>query len=634
MTYKFLVILIIICQTLLAIESSGKAQEQDHVNVMSVMDSLSADAEVPATTDNWWIHDATQSQRSGVQQKTVSLQDLLMLALQHSAQIKVYSEVPLIRETAVEEAIAAFDWTTFAESLWEDTDEPVGSALTVGGAGTRFKDHNINASAGIRRRTLTGGELEFSQRIGHQNNNSNFFVPNNQGMAQLRVGFTQSLMRGRGASYNSSLTVLASLDVETARQEFLRQLQSHLLEVARGYWALYLERASLAQKVRLYLKTKSILSELEHRQNIDAALSQIVSTKAALENRRADLVRAQAAVKNAETRLRALINAPELGTAETVELIPGESPIFDKIQVSEASEIATAVQNRPEVVAAMKEIKAGCVRLDMAKNEMLPLLNLVTQFYVSGLQGESDIPQAWVDQFSVGAPSYSIGLNYEIPIGNRAASARLNRRRIEARQLQEQYRSALETVNAEVDVAVRELRTAYGELNAKQRALAAAETDSETIQGRWQRVANGQGSSSLTLDSLLRAQERVTQTENELLTAQLTYNLAIVNLKRVNGTLLQAENVTIDQVYDGSLPEILMGSGGESSIMPGTSHEPTIEVNETLQKNTIRERSNDFIPASARRPVSSRPVEGSNNNFGYPLFSDPGDDGKPLQRNQ
>lgn len=553
---------VVIFASLIASISFAQGPSND-MDVRSVMKTINEETASPVFDDlgDWWHQDVQMPQRDTDSQLTVNLHDLLLLTIKNSAQVKVYSEVPLIRETAVAEAIAAFDWVRYAEGLWEDTDEPVGSSLTVGGTGTRFQDHKLGLTSGLRRTTWSGGELDISQQIGHQSNNSNFFVPNDQGTARLSLGFTQPLLRGRGRVYNQSLAVLANIDVAAANQEFSRQLQSHLLEVARGYWALYLERATLAQRVKLYLKTKAIVELLEARQQVDAGRSQLISAQAALENRRADLVRAQTAVKNAETRIRALVNASELGIAANTELIPGEIPTFDVYQTDLTSEITVAMTRRPEIIAAMKEIKAGAVRLNMAKHEMLPMLNLVTRAYLSGLQGQSDIADAWVDQFSEGAPSYSVGVQYEIPIGNRAANARLRRRRVEARQLQEQYRAALENVNAEVEIAVRELDTAYRELGAKQRSLAAAVSDAETIEARWQRVVGGEGSASLNLESLLRAQERVTETESELLNAQLTYNLALINLRRANGTLLEVEQIDSVRACENGIPTVILEKG-------------------------------------------------------------------------
>ena len=488
----------------------------------------------------WWLSHTTELIRADATPFVAGVDDLLQLTLEYSAQVRVYGYVPRIRETAVAESLAAFDWSKFIDSVWQDTSEPVGSALTLGGAGNRFRDHNLRVDAGLRRRLEAGGTFELYQRFGHQNNNSRFFVPNDQGTARLVLGYTQPLLRGRGHVYNRSLIVLADIDVATSTDEYRRQLQSHLLEVAKGYWGLYLERANLAQKIRLYLATRKIVDELEDRQLIDAQRTQALSARAALESRRSDLVRARAALKNAETRLRSLINAPDfVGDPESLEIIPRDHPTVEDFRFDLDTEFATAVTTRPEIAAALKEIKSACVRRDMAVHEMLPQLNLVTETYVAGLRGSSRVGEAWLDQFRAGEPSYSVGLQYDVPLGRRAASARRSRRDQELAQMRERYRSTLELVRAEVEVAVREVHTAYRELRAKHQAQLAAQREADTLEIRWRSLANPDSTGSLLLESLLRAQERVTANEYEFAKAQLTYNLALINLRHANGTLLE-----------------------------------------------------------------------------------------------
>jgi len=515
------------------------AQQPDPATIQAILNSTSIKADYqPATF--WWDETSTQAIGLDSHPVYVDINRLVELALANSAQIQVYSQVPLIRETAQQQALAGFDWVHFAETMWNDTSDPVGSSLTVGGAGTRYLNNEWTAKAGLRKRTWSGGELELSQGLGWQDTNSNFFIPNDQGTARLALNFTQPLMRGRGQAYNQSLIVLACIDVNTANEEFKRQLQAHLLEVVRGYWALYLERANLAQKVALFVKTQSLVEELTARQHIDAGTAQLSSARAALEARRSDLVRARTAVENAETRLRSLINAPELEGA--VELVPQQLPLRELLETSTLAEVVTAVVHRPEINAAMQEIKAGCIRENIACHEMMPMLNLVTRSYVAGLQGNSDVFGAWSDQFSEGQPSYAVGLQYELPVGRRAARANLHRRQIEVRQLQEQYRTALENVKAEVEVAVRELQTSYQETQARYRSMEAAQNEAETLDARWRKSADD-GSGALNLQALLQAQERLTESEFEFTKAVLTYNLSLINLQKTNGTMLEAQSI-------------------------------------------------------------------------------------------
>lgn len=551
-TWSVVAVLLIVGAT-----SAFGQEDFDGASVVAGLNSLKPLAEPTVIRTPWWNQHVSNSFQEGRSPVQVDLHNLFFLALKNSAQLRVYSDVPLIRETAVGEAAAAFDWSKYLDGKWEDIDVPVGSSLTVGGAGSRFEDHHFNITGGLKRKTFSGATIDIAQRFGHQNTNSNFFVPNDQATSRMTLGVTIPLLKGSGKCYNQSLFVLAGIDVESAELEFSRQLQSHLLEVARGYWSLCMERAVLAQEIKLFLRTKSIRDDLVARRGIDSTPAQLASAEAAFENRNADLVRANAAVKNAETRLRALINSAELGEPEDVELIPVQAPSTQYFDVALIPQIEVALKNRPEIAASLAEIKAASVRLGMSKHELLPTLDLVTQAYLSGLRGNSDQGQAWLDQFSR-TPSYSIGLRYEIPIGNRAASARKQRREIELRQLKSQYRSSMETVRAEVEVAVREISTSYREMMARYKSVVAAEKEAKTLEERWNGMGGNPGAASLALEGLLRAQERVAQAEEAYSRSQLTYNLAVLNLSRSNGTLLETESIVIGKAYVEGMPETIL----------------------------------------------------------------------------
>lgn len=499
----------------------------------------------------WWKQMVVKPLRRDESAIPLSLEETLIAALSHSQQIQVFSELPLIRETAIIEADAAFDWHAFIDSRWDDLSEPTGNVLTAGPGTRRFDDHDLSGSAGLRRRTLTGGTLEAAQQFGYQRNNSTFFVPNPQGTARLSLSFTQPLLRGRGKQYNTSLTVLAAIDKEVAEDEFRRQVESHLLEVARSYWALYLERAVLYQKINSYIRGERVYNRLARRRNIDAPVTQIVSAEAAIKQRKSELERARAAVKNAESRLRSLVNNPCFDSAE---LIPTDAPIFDAVTADASESVTIAMQHRWEVGQAIKQIKAAGVRLNMSKHELMPILDLVTEAYASGLEDRGDAGRAWNRQFDTGTPSYSIGLQFEVPISNRAALARHQRRQLEVRQLHSQYAATLETIRHEVEVGVRELQTSLRELSTKERAMTAQQMHLDSVSRRWERLPGEDLNASLALENMLTAQERLAEAEFEYLASQLTYNLSIVNLKRVMGLLLCHEQVSIERGLDSNLP--------------------------------------------------------------------------------
>ena len=502
----------------------------------------------------WWQPLVAQPLAADRAPVSLSLDDVIVRAVHHSKQIQVFADLPLIRETAIVEADAAFDWQAFVESRWDDTSDPVGNSLTAGAGIDRFRDHHLTAQGGARKRTLSGGQLLAAQQFGIQENNSEFFVPNNQGTARLTLSFTQPLLRGRGRAYNSSLVCLAQLDKTVADDEFRRQLQTHLLEVTRAYWALYFERGVLLQKMNVYRRARTTVARLEARKRIDASESQIRSAQAALKARGAELIRARVAVKNAGSKLRSLINDPALGTSETTELMPIDRPQFATFPAPMGGSLQEAIQSRPEVHQAIKQIRAAGMRLSMSRNELMPLLNVVTEAYVAGLEDDRSIGDAWTKQFSVGEPGYAVGMQFEVPIGNRAARTRHIRRCHELRQMQNQYALTLSTIELEVRTSVREVNASQRELAAKEEAMQARVDQMDYIEQRWQRLPSQGTSAVLTLENLLLAQERVAAAEYDYLEAQMTYNLSLMNLKRSTGSLLQHEHVHIARGTVNGLP--------------------------------------------------------------------------------
>ena len=526
---------------------------------------LSAESPVMADAANlnhdqarpWWSEVVYETQRDNAVSTPIRLEEMLAASLVYSPYVQVIKELPLIRQTFVTEADAAFDWSSFVESLWSDISEPVGNRLTTGGP-ERLRDHNIATSGGLRRRNRLGGQLEIAQRFGYQDTNSVFFVPPNQGTSRVTVNYIHPLLRTGGRRYNTALTCLATIDVQAAEFEFSEQLQGHLVEVTRAYWNLYVQRANLLQKTRLLGRAEGIYGELYRRREIDALRSQLVRARAAVDSRRSEIVRSRTEVRNAESRLRTLVNDSRLGDTVHNELIPLDRPIDQPWDVDLTTSVETALRSRPEISHTIQQIRAAGVRLRVAKNEILPALNLILESYVSGLRGNSDVGGAWLDQWRRGAPTYSSGLQYEFPIGNRAAQARVQRRRLELRQLESQLRATIENLRFEVEVSVREVSTTYGEMRANYRAMEAAEADVNYLYDRWQTLPGTERTASRYLEDLLDSQERLNAAEYAFLDAQNKFSVSHVQYLRAVGTLLEHENVSVEQYCECHLPNLAL----------------------------------------------------------------------------
>ena len=599
-------------------ESASIADYHQRIQVAAESDanerqSLVAINPIPEGFQPWWQDALSNRLQAGTSGTPVDLETLIVRTLQSSAQVKVFSELPFIRQTAIVEAQAAFDWGAFMETRWDDLSDPVGNVLTTGGS-PRFRVNQWSYAGGLRRRNTNGGYFEIAQEFGFQNNNSTFFQPNNQGTSRLRLSYTQPLLRGRGQVYNTSLIVLANIDTEVAKEEFSRQLQSHLLEVTRAYWSLYLERVALVQKQQLFLRAEKIYEDLAARRKVDVVGSQLVRVEAAVTQRKAALVRAEMAVRNAQERIHALVNDPELANIVNLEIIPTDVPTRHSQPFEIGEVLSTALQMRPEVNQSLKQIRAACVRLNMSRNEMLPQLDMVLEAYTAGLRGNSNIGGAFADQFSTGEPGYSVGFSYEIPICNRAARARLTRRNLELRQLRNQFRTTVETMLMETKVAAREVRTADREFKAKFHSMQAAAKRLDNIEQRWEALPGVESSIGLYLDDVLAAQQQLADAEYEFAKSETTYNLALMNLKRATGTLLLHENVQEGVAIVDGLPTRILDKPMTDQVGLPIETTPMPRDPSVLENGPVLESPIQTVPGVIQSQAPSLEVSANQDN--------------------
>ncbi len=512
--------------------------------------------DIPDGYTGWWEPIVLEQIDASSNPKHEDLNSLYLRAIQNSNQIKVFSDIPLIRETGILEAEGEFDPHAFFQTRYGKKDEPVGSTLRTGGA-DRFREDEWRFRAGARKKIWSGGEIEASQRVGGLDTNSSFFQPDDQALTEFAISFTQPLWNGAGAEYTRSTVKLAQIDHSISQDEFHRQVESHLLEVARSYWSLYYERANLTIKKKLVLEASELVRELDGRRSIDVIESQLARSRAALGARQAEVSRSTQAVRNSEAKLVSLLNDPEFRLDQAFEIVPKLAPSAAHREITVREAARHALQNRPEIQQAMKQIEAGMVRTKMAENEMLPVLDFVMESSWNGLERDYGINDALGDQFQ--GTNYFVGLNFDIPIGNREAKSRYQRRRLEVRQLTNQMRTTIDTLLLEVQVAVRELNTSQNELGAKYRSMEATRLQLDSMQNRRGiSYANGEAGSSY-IERLLTAQERLADEEASFIQSQLTYNVALTNLDRAMGILMDSQEISTKRVQpEDDLPEFIL----------------------------------------------------------------------------
>jgi outer membrane protein TolC len=494
--------------------------------------------ELPKGFSPWWQKHIQTPQSEARNPIPVTVESLIQNALYHSPFIRIAQQEPVIRRTIIRDEVAQFDWKSFVESRYNDFSDPVGNTLTTGGS-PRFRDNHWTGAAGVKQRNDIGGEFRAGQQFGFQDTNSNYFSPTQQGTARLELSYTQPLLNHKGRAYNRSNIMLAQFDAVLADDDSRTQIQNQLLKITECYWQLYRARAVLLQKTRLLNAGERILDTLEARREVDAVERQVLRARSAVATRRTLMTRSSTDIRNAESQLRLLVKDPGFVQEQGVELIPQEIPLPELIYLSPDVLRHEALQNRPDLAAAIQKVKMAGVRLDVSKNELLPKLDLLLMTYAAGLQGQTNMPGAWGDQFTQGEPGYSVGLNFEVPLGNRSAKARRDRRQLELTKLMTEFEATTDAGLTEVEIAHREMETAFSEMISEASAVQAAVAEERYLFDRWKVMPGDDRTTTLLLEDLLGAQDRRAISEERFVTSQVRYVLNIAYVKKATGTLFR-----------------------------------------------------------------------------------------------
>jgi len=199
------------------------------------------------------------------------------------------------------------------------------------------------------------------------------------------------------------------------------------------------------------------------------------------------------------------------------------------------------LQRRPDVRRALIRVQDAAVREGVARDAVLPQLDLSFQLSAYGL--DSDTDEAFQEAFETDFVDAAIGLSFEIPLGNRDALSGRRAARLRGVQSVIDYRSVARRAVEDVKTALRNVATDYRLIEQTRLArLAAAENlrallvEEETVRG-------------LTPDFLnlkLNRQEALASAELEEVSARTDYAIALAEAAQALGLSLEQVGVAVD----------------------------------------------------------------------------------------
>ncbi|MEK6675175.1 MAG: TolC family protein [Planctomycetota bacterium] len=473
-------------------------------------------------------------------QTRLTLEETLHRTLANNYLIEVERFNPAMETTRVVEAEAAFDAVFFTDLVKNVVDRPSGSQLA--------SSHSdlLDIRSGIRKVLPSGTTVSASYGFQRTNTALSFQQINPEWFNDLQLEMRQPFLRGFGLDYNRSVIRLAKNDHRISHLAFARRVRDTLRETEELYWRLVQARRDVVITARLLAEFEGIYDFLVARQAFDITPVQLSATKANLESARADFVRVRANVFDAEDRLVSAMNDPEMNLAADVEIIPTDFPPLVRLMVDPVAEAQTGLDRRPEIREQQLRVASAKILIGRAKNEELPRLDLTFRYTIDGLgrNADSAFDQLTMHRFV----EYLVGVSFEVPVGNRSPRAVHRRAQLQHSQAIAQLKATFEQVLLDINLAVRNLTTSYDQIGPSFEAAQAREREVDSI------VARAERKDLNTLNSELGSRQALASSRRAMLQSVIDYNIAIIDLERAKGTLLQYNNVMVPEDPDqGSL---------------------------------------------------------------------------------
>lgn len=354
----------------------------------------------------------------------------------------------------------------------------------------------------------------------------------------LMLTVSQPLLQGFSLSSHVQLAPVlrARFDSESARQSARLLAIATIKTTEDLYWNLVLSWKAYEVKRGAYALAEKQL-ELTRRQIAAGLLAEAESirSESTLARNQVDLLAFEAAIEDASDRLRQQLNLP----AEEWEqpLVPLDSPSFTPVAIPFSAVWERALSARPELVSLKLDQQRDQLALEVARNSLLPSLNVVSS--LAALGGDKDYLAALDQVGNHSGWQWTVGLDFSWqPLGI-AARGSVRSAQAVLRQDALQQELKLTQIRLELRMALRGLQIAERKVYAAAKSRDLAERSLEVEQRRFLnnisdnfKVAQVQGELELARQAELQA--------------LIDHEKAHSDLLRATGELLEARNLTFE----------------------------------------------------------------------------------------
>ncbi len=482
----------------------------------------------------------------------IPLSASLQLALRNNFQIAIQRMQTEISDQQVVREESAFDPTASVTVAKDRSVRQTGSALALP---PENEAEEIQWDAGIANRWRTGTETELLFTNRRDETNSAFAGLNPSYTSDLILSLTQPLLKDFGLGINTTGIRIAANNREISDYQFKEAVMEILFDVESNYWELVYAREELLVKQESLRLAEDFL-EITRRKVEVGVLPEVDILQAEAERaaREEGVITAEDAVRDAEDLLRKALNLTADPRYWEVRLIPSDDPAMETQVAPLEDVLRTALTRRPDLNQARIDLENKHIQLKYARNQILPRLDLVGSLGLSGLAGNSqpvaqgpgvvfspfdgNYSEALEELRSKDHYDYSIGLQLAYPLGNRAARSEKVMADLETQQ-------ALFSLRDLENEAIAVVREAYRQIETNRKRTAAATAARKLAEERLRTETRRFEVGLATSYNVLEFQEKLAVAKSNELRARVDHRESLMNLERVQGTLLESKGIVL-----------------------------------------------------------------------------------------
>ncbi len=391
---------------------------------------------------------------------------------------------------------------------------------------------------GVSRLLPTGGTVSLGGTLDRTLTNLSYYQINPRYESGVSFSLTQPLLRGAGKAVTESGIRFSRDSKDIADLSLRFRTEDLVQQVETAYWSLVQSRVDVQAQAKSVAVADDLLRITEARLAAGAGTRVDVSqAMAGVAARRVDLLRTGNTARSFEDDLLGLLmsRSPGSPSGDDLRVEPADDPnvSLPPLPTEEPdATVARALVDRSDVRidrALLDQAQSG---VEVAESEAKVQLNLEATYGYSGIASRAGTSftrslatRDW--------PGWSVGLVLEIPIGNRAARARLDRATLLREQAEARLRALESNASVRVRNARRQLESTREQIDAARTSRALSE---EQLEAEKERLKNDKS----TTFEVLRLESDLTEARRSEIRALVGYRIASVRHDFEAGRVLES----------------------------------------------------------------------------------------------